>query len=338
MPILRISVSTLKDMESQDCNFHHLPVLFLECMEGLAIKKDGIYVDCTAGGGGHSSGIVERLGEGGRLISLDKDDEALAACEKRRAAMGAQEKWVLVKSDFSRFGEVLEELNIEKVDGVLADLGVSSHQIDTPDRGFSYMQEGPLDMRMNGEQALSAETVVNEYKEADLARIFRDYGEERYAGRIASAIVSERKNGPIRSTTELAEIIKNAMPFKARKEDQHPARRCFQAIRIEVNNELASVSKLLEVVPSKLKQNGRFAVISFHSLEDRLVKEAFRKLENPCTCPREFPVCVCGKEAMGKQVNTKPIVASKKEAMENKRSGCAKLRVFERNEKVWRWQ
>jgi len=325
-------------MKSQDCNFHHLPVLFDECMEGLAIKKDGIYVDCTAGGGGHSSGIVERLGENGRLISLDKDEEALAACGRKREMLGAEDKWTLVRSDFSRIGDVLEELNIEKVDGVLADLGVSSHQIDTPDRGFSYMQEGPLDMRMNADQDLSAETVVNEYKEADLARIFREYGEERYAGRIASAIVEARKSEPIRSTVALADIIKNAMPRKARQEDQHPARRCFQAIRIEVNNELASVSKLLEVVPSILKQNGRFAVISFHSLEDRLVKEAFRKLENPCTCPREFPVCVCGKVPMGRQVNTKPIVASKKEALENKRSGCAKLRVFERNDEEWRRQ
>lgn len=325
-------------MRSQDCNFHHLPVLFQECMDGLAIKEDGIYVDCTAGGGGHSSGIVERLGAKGKLISLDKDEEALAACEAKREAMGAEDTWTLVRSDFSRIGDVLNELNIEKIDGVLADLGVSSHQIDTPDRGFSYMQEGPLDMRMNADQALSAETVVNEYKETDLARIFREYGEERFAGRIASAIVEARKNEPIRSTTALAEIIRKAMPLKARKEDQHPARRCFQAIRIEVNNELSSVSKLLEVVPSLLKPNGRFAVISFHSLEDRLVKEAFRKLESPCTCPREFPVCVCGKIPMGRAVNTKPIVASKKEALENKRSGCAKLRVFERNEEEWRWQ
>ena len=242
---------------------------------------------------------------------------------------------MLKKTDFSRISEVLKEMNIEKVDGVLADLGVSSHQIDTDERGFSYMKEGPLDMRMNQQQELSAEVVVNEYSEADLQRIFRDYGEERYAGRIASAIVKKRAEAPIRSTTALADIIRSAMPHAARKEDQHPARRCFQAIRIEVNHELASVSELLETVPALLNAHGRFAVISFHSLEDRLVKEAFRKLENPCTCPREFPVCVCGKRPMGKQVHSKPIVASKKEAMENKRSGCAKLRVFERNEEVW---
>jgi len=323
------------DTRSQDCNFHHVPVLFEECMDGLAIKPDGIYVDCTAGGGGHSSGIVERLGDKGLLISLDKDDEALAACGKRREELGAGNKWVLKKTDFSRISEVLKEMNIEKVDGVLADLGVSSHQIDTDERGFSYMKEGPLDMRMNQQQELSAEVVVNEYSEADLSRIFRDYGEERYAGRIASAIVKKRAEAPIRSTTALADIIRSAMPHAARKEDQHPARRCFQAIRIEVNHELASVSELLETVPALLNAHGRFAVISFHSLEDRLVKEAFRKLENPCTCPREFPVCVCGKKPMGKQVHSKPIVASKKEAMENKRSGCAKLRVFERNEEVW---
>lgn len=323
------------DTRSQDCNFHHVPVLFEECMDGLAIKADGIYVDCTAGGGGHSAGIVERLGDNGLLISLDKDDEALAACEKRREELGAGNKWVLKKTDFSRISEVLKEMNIEKVDGVLADLGVSSHQIDTDERGFSYMKEGPLDMRMNQQQDLSAEVVVNEYSESDLTRIFRDYGEERYAGRIASAIVKKRAEAPIRSTTALADIIRAAMPHAARKEDQHPARRCFQAIRIEVNHELASVSELLETVPALLNAHGRFAVISFHSLEDRLVKEAFRKLENPCTCPREFPVCVCGKRPMGKQVHSKPIVASKKEAMENKRSGCAKLRVFERNEEVW---
>ena len=325
-------------MRSQDCNFHHVPVLFEECMEGLSIKKDGIYVDCTAGGGGHSSGIVERLGDNGKLISLDKDDEALAACEKRREQLGAENKWVLVKTDFSKIGEVLEELNIEKVDGVLADLGVSSHQIDTDERGFSYMKDGPLDMRMNRQQELSAEVVVNTYSEADLTRIFREYGEERYAGRIASVITEKRTESPIKTTTELAEIIRSAMPRAARKEDQHPARRCFQAIRIEVNNELGSVEKLLDTVPALLNAHGRFAVISFHSLEDRLVKEAFRKLENPCTCPREFPVCVCGKKPMGRQIHSKPIVASKKEAMENKRSGCAKLRVFERNEEVWHRQ
>ncbi|MBO4687743.1 MAG: 16S rRNA (cytosine(1402)-N(4))-methyltransferase RsmH [Clostridiales bacterium] len=320
---------------SRDCNFHHLPVLYAECMEALNIKENGIYVDCTAGGGGHSSGIVERLGEGGKLISLDKDDEALAACEARREAMGAKDKWVLVKTDFGRIGEVLEEMNIDKVDGVLADLGVSSHQIDTADRGFSYMQEGPLDMRMNQQQALSAQVVVNEYSQEDLARIFREYGEERFAGRIASVIVEKRKLSPITTTSELSEIIRSAMPRSSKKEDQHPARRCFQAIRIEVNHELASVTELLEVVPSLLNAHGRFAVISFHSLEDRLVKEAFRRLESPCTCPREFPVCVCGRKPMGQQIHSKPIVASKKEAMENKRSGCAKLRVFERNEEVW---
>ena len=304
-------------------------------MDGLAIKADGIYVDCTAGGGGHSAGIVERLGDQGKLISLDKDDEALAACERRRQELGAENKWVLVKTDFGRIGEVLKEMNIEKVDGVLADLGVSSHQIDTDERGFSYMKEGPLDMRMNQQQPLSAEVVVNEYSEEALTKIFREYGEERYAGRIAAAIVKRRGESPIRTTTDLAELIRSAMPHAARKEDQHPARRCFQAIRIEVNHELASVSELLETVPSLLNAHGRFAVISFHSLEDRLVKEAFRKLENPCTCPREFPVCVCGKKPMGKQIHSKPIVASKKEAVENKRSGCAKLRVFERNEEVW---
>lgn len=330
--------STWQDSTSQHCDFHHLPVLFEECMEGLAIKKDGIYVDCTAGGGGHSSGILERLGDNGRLISLDKDDEALATCERKREALEGKERWVLVKSDFSKIDEVLERMNIEKIDGVLADLGVSSHQIDTAERGFSYMQDGPLDMRMNESQKLSAEVVVNEYKVEDLTRIFRDYGEERFAGRIASAIEKQRKIEPIRTTTALAEIIRKAMPHTARKEDQHPARRCFQAIRIEVNDELGAVARLLEVVPSILKPKGRFAVISFHSLEDRLVKEAFRKLESPCTCPRDFPVCVCGKRPMGMQVNKKPIVASDKELKENKRSGCAKLRVFERNEEEWLWQ
>lgn len=310
--------------------FEHVPVLFDECMEALNIKPDGVYVDCTAGGGGHSRGILERLGPEGVLVSLDKDDEALAACEASRGQC-PDKRWILVKTDFARVKEVLEELKLDKADGILADLGVSSHQIDTPDRGFSYAFDGPLDMRMDMTSPLTAQVVVNTYSEDDLARIFRLYGEERYSGRIASGIVRDRKNKPFENTLELASKIASYMPAKARNEDQHPARRCFQAIRIEVNHELESVNKLLEDGPLCLKEGGRMAVISFHSLEDRLVKEAFKKLESPCTCPREFPVCVCGKKSLGTVVTRKPVLAGKEELERNRRAHSSKLRVFERN-------
>ncbi len=317
--------------EAAQGEFVHIPVLFDECMEALAIKPDGIYVDCTAGGGGHSEGILLRLSSKGMLISLDKDDEALATC-REKAEAHPDKNWKLIKSDFSHVAEVLDEMNIDKVDGILADLGVSSHQIDTAERGFSYAVDGPLDMRMDETQKLSAYTVVNTYGEKELEEIFRLYGEERYAGRIASGIVRDRKEKPFTSTLQLAKSIASYMPSKARYEDQHPARRCFQAIRIEVNHELDSVRMLLQEGPKRLSDGGRMAVISFHSLEDRIVKEEFRTLQDPCTCPKDFPVCVCGKKSLGKVLTRKPITAGEDELKRNNRSHSAKLRVFERIE------
>ncbi len=311
--------------------FSHIPVLFDECMEALAIKPDGIYVDCTAGGGGHSEGILERLSSMGLLVSLDKDDEALATCNAK-AETHPDKNWKIVKSDFSHIAEVLDELNIDKVDGILADLGVSSHQIDTAERGFSYAADGPLDMRMDETQKLSAYEVVNTYGEKKLEEIFRLYGEERYAGRIAAGIVRDRQNKPFDSTLSLAKSIASYMPSKARYEDQHPARRCFQAIRIEVNHELDSVRTLLQEGPKRLSDGGRMAVISFHSLEDRIVKEEFRTLQDPCTCPKDFPVCVCGKKSLGKVLTRKPVTAGADELKRNNRSHSAKLRVFVRIE------
>ena len=309
--------------------FSHIPVLFDECMEALAIKPGGIYVDCTAGGGGHSEGILSRLSPEGMLISFDKDDEALAVCTKK-AQEHPDKNWKLIKSDFSNIKEVLDGLNIDKVDGILADLGVSSHQIDTAQRGFSYAVDGPLDMRMDETTGLTAYEVVNTYSQKKLEEIFRLYGEERYAGRIASGIVRDRQEKPFETTVELAKKIAGYMPSKARYEDQHPARRCFQAIRIEVNHELDSVRTLLQEGPKLLKDGGRMAVISFHSLEDRIVKEEFRTAENPCTCPKDFPVCVCGKVSLGKVITKKPVTAGKEELVRNMRSHSAKLRVFER--------
>lgn len=311
-------------------DFAHLPVLFDECMQLLNIRPDGIYVDCTAGGGGHSGGIMDRLGPDGLLISLDKDDQALEACKKVREEKQWPAQWKLIKSDFSEIAGVLDDLGIEAVDGILADLGVSSHQLDTADRGFSYASDGPLDMRMDDKQKLTAEIVVNRYAEDEIARILRNFGEERYAGRIATAIVNDRRIKSIRTTAELSKIIMKAMPAKSKNEDQHPSRRSFQAIRIEVNHELASIEKLLNDAPQYLKPGGRIAIISFHSLEDRMVKETFRALEDPCICPREFPVCVCNRKPFGKSVSRKAIEASAEEASQNKRSRSAKLRVFER--------
>ncbi|MBN1891861.1 MAG: 16S rRNA (cytosine(1402)-N(4))-methyltransferase RsmH [Clostridiales bacterium] len=320
---------------SRDSEFAHMPVLFEECIRALNIKSDGIYVDCTAGGGGHSLGILKQLGQAGTLISLDKDDRALAECERLRKITTYPGKWILRKSDFSQIEEVLDDLEISKVDGVLADLGVSSHQIDTEQRGFSYGTDGPLDMRMDEKQCLSAAHVINDYEPERLIRILREYGEERYAGRIVGAIDAYRKTKRIETTGELSKIIAKAMPSRSKREDQHPARRTFQAIRIEVNNELQSVSTLLRVVPKRMNDRARFAVISFHSLEDRRVKEAFRTFESPCVCPREFPVCVCDRKPIGKSITRKPILAGTDEIRNNKRSKSAKLRVFERNEEEW---
>ena len=310
--------------------FEHIPVLFEECMEGLNIRPDGCYIDCTAGGGGHSSGIAARLNSEGRLVSIDKDDEALAACgEKIKNFPGIN--WRTVKSDFADIKDVAEQLNLDKVDGILADLGVSSHQIDTPERGFSYALPGPLDMRMDNTRELTAEKVVNTYSEEALADIFYRYGEERFSRRIAAGIVRDRQKEPFRDTITLANKIASYMPGKGRGEDQHPARRCFQALRIEVNGELTGLEKMLEDSVELLDDGGRIAVITFHSLEDRIVKDTFKTWENPCTCPKDFPYCVCGKKPKGKVITRKPVTASADEIKSNRRAHCCKLRIFEKN-------
>ena len=309
--------------------FEHIPVLFDECMTGLNIKPDGCYIDCTAGGGGHSSGIAARLGSEGRLISIDKDDEALAACgEKIRNLPGVN--WRTVKADFADIRDVADELNLDGVDGILADLGVSSHQIDTPERGFSYAAEGPLDMRMDKSRTLTAEKVINTYSEEDLADIFYKYGEEKFSRRIAAGIVRDRQKEPFKDTITLANKIASYMPGRGRGEDQHPARRCFQALRIEVNGELDGLEKMLDDAVELLSPGGRIAVISFHSLEDRIVKDKFKTWENPCICPKDFPVCTCGRKPKGKVITKKPVTASPEEIKNNRRAHCCKLRIFEK--------
>lgn len=317
---------------SKDSDFKHISVLLEESIETLNIKPDGIYVDCTAGGGGHSAAIAAKLSSKGTLISIDKDDAALATCMLRKDDFG-RINWLPVKSDYSEIDNVLDSMKIKKVDGILADLGVSSYQLDHAERGFSYMSDGPLDMRMDTSEGLNANYVVNRYSRDDLERIFRLYGEERHSGRIADGIVARRQTQPFTTTTELAEAIKQFMPGHGRGEDQHPARRCFQAIRIEVNHELSGLEKLTTDGIRHLNPGGRFSIITFHSLEDRIVKEAFRKGESPCTCPRDFPVCICGKKPLGSVITRKPIEPGEEELANNSRSHSAKLRVFERNDK-----
>ncbi len=309
--------------------FEHIPVLFDECMDGLNIKPDGCYIDCTAGGGGHSSGIAARLGREGRLVSIDKDDEALAACGEK-IKLFPDVNWRTVKADFADIADVAEELNLDRVDGILADLGVSSHQIDTPERGFSYAAEGPLDMRMDLTRSLTAAGVVNTYSEEALADIFYRYGEEKFSRRIAAGIVRDRQKEPFKDTVTLANKIASYMPGKGRGEDQHPARRCFQALRIEVNGELDGLEKMLDDSIGLLAAGGRIAVITFHSLEDRIVKEKFKTWENPCTCPKDFPYCVCGRKPEGKIITKKPVIASDDEIKNNRRAHCCKLRIFEK--------
>ncbi len=316
---------------STDSNFNHKSVLLREAVDGLCVKGNGIYVDCTAGGGGHSAEIASRLGSSGTLISVDRDVDALRACMERSKDF-AHTNWMPVKCDYGDIDNMLDSMKIKKVDGILADLGVSSYQLDTADRGFSYMKKGPLDMRMDtNDDTLTAEYVVNRYSRDELERIFREYGEERHSGRIADGIVQRRQRVPFKLTTDLAEAIKEFMPGHGRNEDQHPAKRCFQAIRIEVNHELSDLENLMRDCFKHLNPGGRICIITFHSLEDRIVKEAFRKAESPCTCPREFPVCVCGKKPLGTVITKKPIEPSEEEKEENPRARSAKLRVFERN-------
>lgn len=312
--------------------FEHEPVLLQACIEQLQIKPDGIYIDCTVGGGGHSAAILEKLGSGGRLIGIDKDEDALKAAGNRLNQVKSAGSYTLVHSDFANIGSVLQDLQLEKADGILADLGVSSPQLDHPERGFAYGNEGPLDMRMDRSTMLNAEMVVNGYPEAELARILREYGEEKHAGLIAKAIAKQRAIEPIKTTTRLAEIVKAAMPGRSLREQQHPARRTFQAIRIEVNSELAAVEQLLDRAPLLLKPGGRLCIISFHSLEDRLVKEAFRRYENPCICPRDFPICQCGLKPIGRSLHRKGTIASPEEARSNPRARSARLRTLVINE------
>lgn len=307
--------------------FHHVSVLLTECMDSLNIKSNGIYVDGTLGGGGHSLEICKKL-TNGRLIGIDQDSNAHMAAKQRLSQY--LERITFVQDNFANIDEILNHLNVECIDGCLLDIGVSSHQLDEAERGFSYMQNALLDMRMNSSSFLSAYSVVNEYSEKELNRILFEYGEERWAKRIVQFIIAQRQNKPIESTGELVDVIKKAIPKGARKDGPHPAKRTFQAIRIEVNKELDVLKTAIEDTAQRLALGGRLCIITFHSLEDRIVKEAFRKLENPCTCPIEFPVCVCGKKPLGKIITRKPILPSKEEIELNPRARSAKLRVFER--------
>ena len=308
-------------------DFHHISVLLEECLEGLNIKPDGIYVDGTLGGAGHSSHIVQRLTTG-RLIGIDRDPVALEASGKRLEPY--KDRVTLVHSNFCEMKQVLEDLGISGVDGILLDLGVSSPQLDDGERGFSYMADAPLDMRMNSQDKLSAYEVVNTWSQEELKRILFDYGEERYAPRIASAICRRREEKPIETTLELVDVIRLAMPPQALREKQHPAKRSFQAIRIAVNDELGSVEKAMRDAIPLLNPGGRLAVITFHSLEDRIVKNAMAEAAKGCTCPPNFPVCVCGKKPVVKLISRKPIVATDEELEANPRSRSAKLRVCEK--------
>ena len=307
--------------------FHHVSVLLQECLDGLNIKPDGIYVDGTLGGAGHSSQIARRLTTG-RLIGIDRDPVALKAAGQRLAQFG--DRVTLVHANFCEIASVLEKLGIPGVDGILLDLGVSSPQLDDGSRGFSYMADAPLDMRMNGGDSLSADTVVNTWPEAELRKILYEYGEERYAPQIAGAICRRRAQAPIRTTLELVDVIRSAMPAAALREKQHPAKRSFQAIRIAVNDELGAVRQVMTDAIPVLNPGGRLAVITFHSLEDRIVKVGMVDASKGCTCPPNFPVCVCGKKPQVKLINRKPIVASAEELEVNPRSRSAKLRICEK--------
>ncbi len=314
--------------EEKELVFKHYSVLLRECIEGLAIKPNGIYVDGTAGGGGHSYHIASALTDGGRLIAIDQDSAAIEAAGKRLAPFS--DRVTLVRRNFSQIEEVLSELGIEKIDGVLMDLGVSSYQLDTPERGFSYNSDAPLDMRMDSRNPLDAYAVVNTYSEEKLREVIYGYGEEKFGGRIAAEIVRTRNIKPIETTLELVDIIKRAMPAAAKQGGHHPAKRTFQAIRIEVNSELGVITPAIEGAVRCLREGGRIAIITFHSLEDRIVKQAYARLAQGCTCPRNLPVCVCGGKPKLSVVTRKPILPSEEELEENPRSRSAKLRVAEK--------
>lgn len=308
--------------------FQHKSVLLQECIDALNIRPDGIYLDGTLGGAGHSSQIARRLTEGGRLIGVDRDRTALAAAKERLAPYA--DRVTLVHSNFAEIHAILDSLGIPAVDGMLFDLGVSSPQLDDASRGFSYMADAPLDMRMDKDDALTAGAVVNTWPQGELRRILYDYGEERYAPQIAAAICRAREKAPIETTLELVDIIRSAMPAQALREKQHPAKRSFQAIRIAVNDELGAVSRMMQAAVGRLNPGGRLAVITFHSLEDRIVKSEMQQAARGCTCPPEFPVCVCGKKPLVKLVTRKPIVSGPAELEENPRARSAKLRVAEK--------
>ena len=303
--------------------FKHTSILLAESVEFLITDKNGIYVDCTMGGAGHSSAFAAQLEAGGLLIGIDQDDDAIAAGSERLLNKFTC-KTTVAKSNFENFSQVLDSMGIDEIDGIFFDLGVSSYQLDTPERGFSYMHDGPLDMRMNKEASLDAEYIVNHYKEEELADIIHRYGEERWAQRIAQIIVAARKEKPLTTTFELVDVIKKAIPKGARLDGPHPAKRTFQAIRIEVNNELGILADTMERAVNRLKSGGRIGVITFHSLEDRIIKQTFAKLAKGCTCPPQLPVCVCGKKPLLRKTGN--IVPSKAEVEENPRSRSARLR------------
>ena len=307
--------------------FKHYSVMLNETIDGLNVKENGIYVDCTLGGAGHSLEILKRLKGTGRLIGIDQDEEALAAAKER---LKEYKNATFVHSNFENIKEILKQENIDKVDGIIADLGVSSYQFDTPERGFSYRFDARLDMRMNKENALSAYEIVNEYPEDRLFKVIRDYGEEKFAKNIAKHICQRRSEGPINTTFELNEIIKAAIPAKMREKGGHPSKRTYQAIRIECNRELEVLENTLDDMIDCLATGGRLCIITFHSLEDRAVKNSFKTNENPCICPPSFPVCTCGRLPKGKIITKKPITASEGELEENQRSQSAKLRIFEK--------
>ena len=309
--------------------FNHYSVLLKETIENLNIRPDGVYVDGTLGGGGHAYQVASRLSEKGRLIGIDQDADAIAAAGERLSEFG--DKITIIRSNYANMKEELHRIGIEKVDGIVLDLGVSSFQLDTPERGFTYRDENaPLDMRMDDRQSLTAKDIVNEYSEMELYHIIRDYGEDKFAKNIAKHIVQERKKKPIETTGELTGIIRASIPMKVQATGGHPAKRTFQAIRIELNKELEVLQNNLDDMIDLLNPGGRICIITFHSLEDRIVKSNFKRNENPCTCPSDFPVCVCGKKSKGKVITRKPILTSEEELSVNSRSKSAKLRVFER--------
>ena len=313
--------------------FEHIPVLLNETIEGLSIKKDGIYVDATLGGGGHSEKILERIQEGkGFVIGIDQDEDAINHTKEKLHKYIDNNKLIIVKNNFENVDEVLDELNVEKIDGILYDLGVSSYQFDEDSRGFSYNKDAKLDMRMDKESSLTCETLVNNFSEEDIFKIIKEYGEDNFAKNIAKRIVEYRKNKRIENTLELVDIIKSAIPAKLRysgEKGKNPAKRTFQAFRIYINRELEVIGHSLDKVIDRVKIGGRICVITFHSLEDRLVKNKFKTFENPCTCPKGYP-CVCGKKSKGQIINKKVIIATSEELERNKRSKSAKLRIFER--------